>query len=150
MIALYIVLVLIYAVIWGAVLRKVIQNKGYEESYANRWFWWGFFFGLFALIVALTKPVYQKPITENNYILYPKPNDWTCTCGRTNPAYTGTCSCGRTKQEVQAEDGMYEYETNDEPVLGAADEIKKFKELLDSGAITQEEFNLKKKQILGL
>lgn len=31
-----------------------------------------------------------------------------------------------------------------------ADEIKKFKELLDSGAITQEEFDTKKKQLLGL
>ena len=32
----------------------------------------------------------------------------------------------------------------------AADEIKKFKELLDMGIITQEEFNAKKKQLLGL
>ena len=32
----------------------------------------------------------------------------------------------------------------------AADEIKKFKELLDMGAITQEEFDAKKKQLLGL
>lgn len=31
-----------------------------------------------------------------------------------------------------------------------ADEIKKFKELLDSGAITQEEYDAKKKQLLGL
>ena len=31
-----------------------------------------------------------------------------------------------------------------------ADEIKKYKELLDSGAITQEEFDAKKKQLLGL
>lgn len=31
-----------------------------------------------------------------------------------------------------------------------ADELKKFKELLDSGAITQEEYDAKKKQILGL
>ncbi len=31
-----------------------------------------------------------------------------------------------------------------------ADELKKYKELLDSGIITQEEFNAKKKQILGL
>ncbi len=31
-----------------------------------------------------------------------------------------------------------------------ADELKKFKELLDSGIITQEEFNAKKKKILGL
>lgn len=32
----------------------------------------------------------------------------------------------------------------------AADEIKKFKELLDSGIISQEEFEAKKKQLLGL
>ena len=32
----------------------------------------------------------------------------------------------------------------------AADELKKFKELLDSGVITQEEFDEKKKQLLGL
>ena len=38
------------------------------------------------------------------------------------------------------------------PVLSTspADEIKKFKELLDEGIITQEEFDLKKKQLLGL
>ncbi|MBR0349272.1 MAG: SHOCT domain-containing protein [Clostridia bacterium] len=32
----------------------------------------------------------------------------------------------------------------------SADELKKFKELLDMGAITQEEFDAKKKQLLGL
>lgn len=34
--------------------------------------------------------------------------------------------------------------------ISTADEIKKFKELLDSGIITEEEFNAKKKQLLGL
>lgn len=34
--------------------------------------------------------------------------------------------------------------------VSAADELKKFKELLDMGVITQEEFDAKKKQILGL
>lgn len=34
--------------------------------------------------------------------------------------------------------------------LSAADELKKFKELLDMGIITQEEFDAKKKQLLGL
>lgn len=34
--------------------------------------------------------------------------------------------------------------------LSAADEIKKFKDLLDSGVISQEEFDAKKKQLLGL
>lgn len=35
-------------------------------------------------------------------------------------------------------------------VISSADEIKKFKELLDMGIITQEEFDAKKKQLLGL
>lgn len=34
--------------------------------------------------------------------------------------------------------------------VSSADELKKFKELLDMGAITQEEFDAKKKQILGI
>ena len=34
--------------------------------------------------------------------------------------------------------------------ISVADEIKKFKDLLDSGIITQEEFDAKKKQLLGL
>ena len=34
--------------------------------------------------------------------------------------------------------------------LSSADELKKFKELLDDGIITQEEFDAKKKELLGL
>lgn len=34
--------------------------------------------------------------------------------------------------------------------ISAADELMKYKNLLDSGAITQEEYESKKKQLLGL
>lgn len=40
--------------------------------------------------------------------------------------------------------------TRQESPVSNADELKKFKELLDCGAITQEEFDAKKKQLLGL
>jgi hypothetical protein len=36
------------------------------------------------------------------------------------------------------------------PQTGAAEEIQKYKELLDSGVITQAEFESQKKQLLGL
>lgn len=36
------------------------------------------------------------------------------------------------------------------PAVSSADELKKFKELLDMGVITQEEFDAKKKELLGL
>lgn len=48
---------------------------------------------------------------------------------------------------------LEDYEKVAAPVSTAtspADEIKKYKELLDMGAITQEEFDQKKKQLLGL
>lgn len=41
-------------------------------------------------------------------------------------------------------------EVNDNNVISSADEILKFKKLLDDGIITQEEFEAKKKQLLGL
>ena len=39
---------------------------------------------------------------------------------------------------------------DDNNATSNADELKKFKDLLDSGVITQEEFDAKKKQLLGL
>ena len=43
---------IIGGILWGIVVNKVIENKGYKGN----WFWWGFFFSFFALIIALTKP----------------------------------------------------------------------------------------------
>lgn len=50
------------------------------------------------------------------------------------------------KQEKKAK---REAEANQASVSGA-DELKKFKDLLDNGVITQEEYDLKKRQLLGL
>ena len=41
-------------------------------------------------------------------------------------------------------------EPNNENNVTNADELLKFKQLLDSGAITQEEYDIKKKQLLNL
>lgn len=51
--------------------------------------------------------------------------------------------CKKAKSEVKQQ-------TNIINQVSAADELKKFKELLDLGIITQEEFDAKKKQLLGL
>jgi predicted Zn-dependent peptidase len=41
-------------------------------------------------------------------------------------------------------------ENNNSSAASSADEILKFKNLLDCGIITQEEFEVKKKQLLGI
>jgi len=109
----------IYAVrgaVWGWAVNKVVENKGYREN----WFWWGFFFGILALIVALTKPDLPRTADESrsyfedsssivgkNYVFkgfgaerkadYTK-GEWRCTnCGQVNAGYVGTCGCGCEK-----------------------------------------------------
>lgn len=51
--------------IWGAICRKVAEDKGYSGS---SWFWWGFFFALIALIVLITKPN-QAPVSKEDNII---------------------------------------------------------------------------------
>ncbi len=54
-----------------------------------------------------------------------------------------------SKEQYQAEEAKQAVPTGSS-VSSAADELKKFKELLDMGIVTQEEFDAKKKQLLGL
>lgn len=94
-------------------------------------------------------------------------NGWKCRkCGKGNENYTGTCACGNTKKEnvafisseaqkkwsekstMTAQDSIMEDKNAKEKA--AAETLLVFKELLDKGAITQEEYDVKKKQLLGL
>ena len=186
---LYFFIIIAQAIIFGVATKVVITNKGYTEN----WFWWGFFFGLIALIVACAKP---QNIDYSSFIRQPSQstptnhqssygnnlsdttnkvhNDqllanggWKCSCGRMHASYISTCSCGRSKHEVQAaehkkkqeeakiqeelkkqEASQKQTKTMDESTKLAA--IKEYKELLDMGVITQDEFDAKKKQLLGL
>lgn len=56
------------------------------------------------------------------------------------------------KIQTAFEDAKNQFTSKESDPAGgsAADEILKFKQLLDAGAITEEEFNAKKKQLLGL
>lgn len=93
---------------------------------------------------------------------------WRCQCGKINAGYTGTCSCGRNKYGAFADPRVqqsapvnatptYASPSNPAPantneVMPEAKfrEIKAYKELLDTGIITQEEFDKKKRELLGL
>ena len=68
--------------------------------------------------------------------------------------YTKCPNCGSTdlreitEEELKAEQAKSN--NNGGAAISSADELKKYKDLLDSGVITQEEFDAKKKQLLGL
>lgn len=98
----YLFLGCIQGVIFGYATNAVINNKGYYEN----WFWWGFFFGLIALLVALSKPeAYCEPATNlinlgsrSNQV---NPDTWRCpSCSRTNSSRDDLCHCGTGKPYV--------------------------------------------------
>lgn len=68
--------------------------------------------------------------------------------------YTRCPKCGsKDLRTLTSEEWAEEQRKASSPTsapVSAADELKKFKELLDMGVITQEEFDAKKKQLLGL
>ncbi len=66
--------------------------------------------------------------------------------------YNKCPSCGsRDLVDLTDEDiAKINAQQNGQSAISSADELKKFKELLDIGVITQEEFDQKKKQLLGL
>ena len=61
--------------------------------------------------------------------------------------YEVECAAEKSPAAVAASSGQVR---NAAPAIGDADKLKTYKSLLDSGAITQEEFEEKKRQVLGL
>ena len=75
---------------------------------------------------------------------------WKCAkCGKIHPSYHSFCSCGAERYE-----GTAEAKASDEQQIKRDDdaftEIRKYKELLDDGIITYEEYEAKKQQLLDL
>ena len=148
----YLIILIVVGSVFGIATQSIIDNKGYDE----KWFWWGFFFGFIAMLVAISKPenhAYQSSNpkwmqsssdTRDEEVV--KQGGWKCTCGRVNPSYTGTCACGKRKGEKQNSQQAQQTVGEEDKF----DEIKKYKELLDSGIITEEDFNKKKTELLGL
>lgn len=168
---LFVVLVIscVYRGVWGFAVNKVVENKGYSEN----WFWWGFFFGLIALIVALTKPDchsmhyysegsddYESPLSaaardyespllaaraQEEHAQMMAAGGWQCTCGKVNPSYVGTCGCGISRESALEERRQQDAEEERSEKLA---KYKEYKEMLDAGIISQEEFDAKKEEYI--
>ena len=87
----------------------------------NNGFYWGFFLGIIGLIVCCCKPHYYD-------------------------TYDGKMSLGNYNPNTLTHNGSFTQTQN----TNVADELKKYKEMLDEGLITEEEFTAKKKQLLGI
>ncbi|HCI63525.1 MAG TPA: hypothetical protein DFH97_00430 [Clostridiales bacterium] len=169
----YTIGLIISGLIFGFATKVVIKNKGYDDN----WFWWGFFFGFIALIVACAKPqnvrysyspahgtALAAAARESHEKKILAAGGWRCACGSVNAAYVSSCHCGRSKSDVATTQHKKELkaEKQDEHAkladtqadradeLDKAAAIKEYKKLMDDGIISQDEFDSKKKQLLGL
>ena len=152
----YIIVVLIISCIMGAITKTINENKGYDGGFA-----WGFWLGAIGIIVvACRQPAYRpsNPSTSHPTVQTPSSDGWKCRCGRYNPNYVTTCVCNATKRDMLTAKPVPVSSPAPTPVSTSSaapvDEmkniavLKEYKELLDAGVITQEEFDAKKKSIL--
>lgn len=130
----YFITAVISGLIFGAITYAMNTSKGYKGG-----FWWGFFLGIIGIIVIACTPPNEKELERR--LKYS--GAWICDrCKKTNYSYIIRCSCGNDKPEKRDE------YRNEMPV--SADELIKYKKLLDDGAITEEEYNDVKKKLLKL
>lgn len=152
---------IVRGLIWGFVSQTVNENKGYDGGFG-----WGFWLGLIGLIVVAIKP---ENISHSNYSAPSIPatseqiniergmlnSGWKCDkCGRYNPEYTTRCACGMAKAVNETNrriaDKKAKAPSPQQQELDNLRLVKEYKELLDAGAITEAEFEAKKKELLSL
>ena len=117
--------------IFGFVTKTISKNKGYAGG-----FWWGFFLGILGLIVVICKPDCRKP-EEPQCVFSDDPSIVTGGSMYDKPYHSLDLSENSQKKKESARNEKEKIEM-----------IKSYKELLDIGAITQEEFDKKKSELL--
>ena len=162
-------------IFWGSLAQSTSEDKGYHE---NCFWWGFFFNLIGYIIVCSkpdNKSTYangENLLNSNSgpYRGIGRHDDsdsyWECKkCKRKNAIYVGTCGCGNTKQNNSSSDFKSNEQTQElagtnntrsnsvsGEIIDKEKEIinilKQYKELVDSGAITEEEFQAKKKSLL--
>ncbi len=144
----YLIAAFINGIIWASVCKSIIASKGYGESEQSSYAWVGFLLGLIGVLIAAVKPqntqsVETSPASVSNTVDLV----WKCNfCGNQNigrESYSECYSCGHTRGESSRKKPK---DSGD--MIDNLDALKKLKELLDMGAITQDEFDLKKSKLL--
>lgn len=168
----YVICVLTISLFFGWISASISKKRGMSGG-----FWWGFFLWIIGIIVVALLPAdtkKQEEFLDNSLHIYycahcektysgvsDKKNDSCPNCGSllletTILRDTWQSFSGGKKEQIKKAFAAGQYLRHPAlssvhiTVVDGAEEIKKFKELLDEGIITQEEFDTKKKQLLGL
>lgn len=138
----------------GIITSVINKRKGYSGGFC-----WGFFLGVIGIFI-VTMRNYKEDndvmdrgqIEKENEKFLNERDGWECPCcNRLHGLFETICICGFSMNEDLINE---ENEKNRETFIKAAKSeeelISKYKDMLDSGLITEEEFREKKKKILGI
>lgn len=167
----YIVGAIIVSFICASISDTISSNRGMAGG-----FWWGFFLWIIGIIVVAVRPSDQTKqsdaLANTAHIFYCSACNQIFSgtidkkieiCPKCGSVLLETSVLRKTwdslskenRQQMRRAFTQGQYLKGDHtqmipPAVSAADEIEKFKGLLDRGVISQEEFDAKKKQLLGL
>lgn len=138
----------------GIITSVINKRKGY-----NGGFCWGFFLGVIGIFI-VTMRNYKEDndimdrgqIKKENEKFLNERDGWECPCcNRLHGLFETICACGFSmNEEIINEENEKNKETFIKAAKSEQELISKYKEMLDSGLITEEEFREKKKKILGI
>lgn len=120
----YLFLWVVQASLFGGVTLWIGKSKGYKGVKGALWFFDGFFFLIYGIIIAIRRPDFHDEFLEDLHCSPFFREEWEqekkdkerekqekekfltvnggwicCFCGNKNYGYVGTCACGKTKQE---------------------------------------------------
>jgi len=137
--------------LFGLFTLKIASSKG-RKSFG--FFWLGFFLKVIGVLIAVFLSHDAETATWKSLrraraeaeLEWPL---WECAyCHQMNAGKLTDCTrCRREKQEVIS---FPSQEARNAAIESATEKILKYKQLADLGAITQDEFEAKKKHLLGL
>ena len=145
--------IIVYALLWGLLTQWVIKEK---KGYDKNWFWWGFFFGVIAFLIALSRPQNERQtITVAPYSPDRSPvieevkfhgEGWECKrCSNMNPKDAAFCQCGFSLYENERTDRKDI--DSEEYILKRIEAANKSRELLNTGEIDEAAYKALNKRI---
>lgn len=150
----------------GVATKMLNEERGHRGG-----FWWGFILGIIGIIIVLVRKekstysysdikrddeeptLLEKLAREKRKEETMARGGWKCIqCGRVNANYTGTCGCGMSRSDnvprinVSVEQPIQKSKGEEE--MMNLKKLKSYKDLLDAGVISQEDYDKKKAELL--
>ena len=161
---------LIVRIALGVATKMLNEERGHRGG-----FWWGIILGVIGLIIVIVRKegnATSDSQKENNNgeglferLAREKREEdakhtrlgrggnssgsWICPrCGTNNPNYVGTCGCGQYSIHVDTTNYQSKPKIKKDDELVNQKKLYAYKELLDNGIITQEDYDKKKTELI--